>query len=526
MYLSMDMGTSSTRLWLCDGEKIIAHTCRRFGAGYRKQSGSEAFFDKVNSIIDDLLSGVSLERQDIEGMIISGMGTSEIGICDIPHIQLPIDEYTLAQNVVERIIPEINNLKLFFVPGVKQARNGEIEDIMRGEETEICGIMDSIGEIKRCAVVLPGTHNKVIKINESGQIECFMTAMSGEIIDLVIKNSILSGSVSHDFAPLREYVILGAEDAANVGLTNTLFKIRVMSKNGVDVDSLSSYLYGAVLSQDVPAILRITGDVKIYIGGNENFRKVLAILLRHNNAIELSEEISSSATRCGLSRIYSIYRSLSKREDVIASIEREKLIAIVRNPDLDTLFDAVDALYEGGVRILEVTFDRSGKIPHEKTADIIASLSIRYKGKMHIGAGTVTSAQEVDLARCSGAEFIISPNADAGVISHTRKNGLVSIPGAYTPTEITTAADAGADFIKLFPADDVSFKYVKALKAPLSDVKLLAVGGVNHENARSFIENGFCGIGIGSNLYDKELISQGRFSELSDRARKYVNALK
>ena len=343
MYLSMDMGTSSTRLWLNDGEKTIAEKRARFGASFKNQNGTDAFFEKVNSLIDSVLADASARRCDVECMMVSGMGGSEMGICEIPHVSLPVDLYTLADCVVDKDIPEIEGIRVRFVPGVKQARNGEIEDIMRGEETEICGIMDSIGEIKRCAVVLPGTHNKVIKINESGQIECFMTAMSGEIIDLVIKNSILSGSVSHDFAPLREYVILGAEDAANVGLTNTLFKIRVMSKNSVDVDSLSSYLYGAVLSQDVPAILRITGDVKIYIGGNENFRKVLAILLRHNNAIELSEEISSSATRCGLSRIYSIYRSLSKREDVIASIEREKLIAIVRNPDLDTLFDAVAA---------------------------------------------------------------------------------------------------------------------------------------------------------------------------------------
>ena len=526
MYLSMDMGTSSTRLWLNDGEKTIAEKRARFGASFKNQNGTDAFFEKVNSLIGSVLADASAQRCDVECMMVSGMGGSEMGICEIPHVSLPVDLYTLAGCVVDKDIPEIEGIRVRFVPGVKQTRSDEIEDIMRGEETEICGILDSIGENKTCVVALPGTHNKIIKINENGQIERFVSAMSGELIDLVIKNSILSGELSHDFSLSREYVILGAEDAANVGLTNTLFRIRVMSKNGVDIDSLSSYLYGAVLSQDIPAMLQIAGETKIYIGGSEKFRKVLAILLRNNNASELPEKISACATKRGLSRIYGIYNSLLKREEVVAAIEREKLVAIIRDLDLDTLFDAVDALYDGGVRLLEVTFDRSGKTPRERTADTITLLSKRYKGKIHVGAGTVTSTQEVDLARDSGAEFIISPNVDIRVIDYTRKNGLVSIPGAYTPTDIATAAGAGADFIKLFPADDVSFQYVKALKAPLSDVKLLAVGGVNHENARSFIENGFCGVGIGSNLYDKELISKGRFSELSERARQYAYALK
>ena len=153
-------------------------------------------------------------------------------------------------------------------------------------------------------------------------------------------------------------------------------------------------------------------------------------------------------------------------------------------------------------------------------------LSKKYKDKMHIGAGTVTTVEEVELAAEAGGEYIISPNADARVISHTKNIGLVSIPGAYTASEIVAAKESGADFIKLFPADSVSFEYVKAIKAPLSDARLLAVGGVNPQNAKSFIENGFCGVGIGSNLYDKKLIKEGKFAELTARARAYVEALK
>ena len=125
----------------------------------------------------------------------------------------------------------------------------------------------------------------------------------------------------------------------------------------------------------------------------------------------------------------------------------------------------------------------------------------------------------------AGAKYIISPNVDKDIISYTRNIGLVSIPGAYTPTEIAAAKDAGADFIKLFPADGVSFKYVKAVKSPLSDVKLIAVGGVDPCNAKSFLDNGYSGVGVGSNLYDQRLVETGEFSSLTARAKAYVDAL-
>ena len=114
----------------------------------------------------------------------------------------------------------------------------------------------------------------------------------------------------------------------------------------------------------------------------------------------------------------------------------------------------------------------------------------------------------------------------AKVIAHTRDIGLVSIPGAYTATEIAMAAEGGADFIKLFPADDASSRYVKAVKAPLSDVKLLAVGGVNAENVQDLIGMGFSGVGVGSNLYNKRLIEAKNYAALTNLAKKYVEAVK
>lgn len=526
MYLLMDMGTSTTRLWLNDGEKTIAEKSAGFGASFKNQNGADAFFENVNFLIDSVLVDASVQRCDIECMMVSGMGGSEMGLCEIAHISMPADLYTLANSVVRKDIPKINGIDIFFVPGIKQENDNGLSDIMRGEETELYGILSGMSEKEDCTFVLPGTHNKIIHVNSDGRIEHFCTTMSGEMLDLLVRQSILAGTVSHDFKTSAEYVLRGALDAHHNGIGYAAFHTRVMSKNGVDHDLLSSYIYGAVISQDMPVITKIASGGKIYVGGRESLRGVYSILLGGENTVELDEEIASGAVRRGLVEIYRLYNAKKRKAEIIKELELEKLIAIIRDPDTDTLLEAVDALYDGGVRFLEVTFDRSGKTSSEETAKIISMLCERYQGRMHIGTGTVTSTEQVDLTFRAGGEFIISPNSDARVISHTRKLGLVSIPGAYTATEISLATESGADFIKLFPADDLNFKYVKAVKAPLSDIKLLAVGGVNLENAKTFIENGFCGVGVGTNLYDKKLIREGKFAELTVRARTYTDALR
>ena len=157
---------------------------------------------------------------------------------------------------------------------------------------------------------------------------------------------------------------------------------------------------------------------------------------------------------------------------------------------------------------------------------MISALVKHFEGRMYIGAGTVTHLSEVDLAVNAGATFIISPNCDPEIIKRSRELGAVSIPAAFTPSEIVCALNNGADYVKLFPADQVSRGYVKAVSAPISDAKLLAVGGVSAENARDFMNMGFRGIGIGSNLYNKKLIANGDFAEMTKLAKQFVEAVK
>lgn len=526
MYLAMDMGTSNTRLWLCEKKRIIDLKQAPFGAKSGKLEGKSILFQRVRDLINELLLTNKISKEQIDCIITSGMSGSEIGLCEVPHIDLPSDAYKEANNLSITVIPEITDIPFWFAPGVKQTLNGCLSDIMRGEETEVFGILPYLPLNTPATIILPGTHNKIIRVSETGEIINFRTTLSGELLDMIINNSILSGSVSHKFVISETDVLRGASYACSNGLNAAIFHIRVMAKNGVSSDQLSSFLYGAVLGEDIAIINKYSGTDNIYIGGSKTLQSVYHILLKDVSSIPLDRTIADMAVVSGLQDIYFIHKAHSLRENTIRSIEREKLISIVRSPEKDSLLPAVQALYEGGVRLLEVTFDRSGRLSRNEICSMISEISVKFKGRMLVGAGTVTSCEEVKAAFHAGASFIISPNCDPEIIALTRKLGMVSIPAAYTATEIATALKHGADYIKLFPADQITEEYVKAIGAPLSDAKLLAVGGVTAENTRDFLDRGFYGVGVGSNLYNKQLIQAKDHDSLKEIAKKYITAIK
>lgn len=213
------------------------------------------------------------------------------------------------------------------------------------------------------------------------------------------------------------------------------------------------------------------------------------------------------------------------RNQIIEAVTREKLIVIVRGVAREDLIPLADAMYCGGVRLLELTFSADGRISDEETASRIRMLAEHFEGRMMIGAGTVLTEKQVELTSLAGGGFIISPDTNESVIRKTRELGLVSMPGALTPTEIQTAHRAGADFVKLFPVGDMGVGYVKAVKAPLSHIKMLAVGGIDLQNLTDYLRCGVCGFGIGSGIVDKKLIAAGDFEGISALAAKYVSLL-
>ena len=214
------------------------------------------------------------------------------------------------------------------------------------------------------------------------------------------------------------------------------------------------------------------------------------------------------------------------REKIIKSVIDEKLIVIVRGVKKDDLIPLAEAMYLGGVRLLEITFSANGSTSDEETADNIRMLAEHFDGRMLIGAGTVLNERQVCLTAEAGGRFIISPDVNEAVIKKTRELGLVSMPGALTPTEIQTAHKAGADFIKLFPCDAFGTGYIKAVSAPLSHVRLLAVGGVNLDNIPDFLRAGVYGFGMGSNIVNKKMVENGDFEAITALAKKHVDLIK
>ncbi len=213
------------------------------------------------------------------------------------------------------------------------------------------------------------------------------------------------------------------------------------------------------------------------------------------------------------------------REEVIERVLREKIIAIVRGVGSEQCMKVASALYEGGVRLMEVTYNLAKPESRRDTARAIGDIARAFGGKMLVGAGTVTDAGLVDLTAEAGGLFIISPDTNAEVIKRTRELGLVSMPGALTPSEIMAAHRAGADFVKLFPAANMGPGYLKAVRAPLNHIKIMAVGGVNEKNVGDFLAAGAVGAGVGGNLANRAWIEAGEFGKITEAARSFIAAL-
>lgn len=211
--------------------------------------------------------------------------------------------------------------------------------------------------------------------------------------------------------------------------------------------------------------------------------------------------------------------------DTLEKLLQGKIVAIIRKVKPQQMFDTVSALYEGGIRLVEVTFDHTNKDTIQETVESLKIINERLGDKVLLGAGTVLTAEHVDVACECGARYIISPDVNVSVIKRTKELGLVSLPGALTPTEIMTAANAGADVVKLFPAGVLGLDYIKAVMGPLSHIPYFAVGGVDEKNIRAFMDAGIKGFGIGGSLVDTGAVKAGDFWKLTEKARGLIGAV-
>lgn len=211
--------------------------------------------------------------------------------------------------------------------------------------------------------------------------------------------------------------------------------------------------------------------------------------------------------------------------NILQFIEKEKIIVIVRGMTGDKLIPLAQAMYDGGIRLLEITYSADKSVSDKETAANIRALKNYFGEKMRIGAGTVLSEKQVELTKAAGGEFIISPDTVPSVIKKTKELNMISMPGALTPSEITLAHNSGADFVKVFPATVLGTDYIKAVKAPLSHINLLAVGGINVGNMEEYFNAGVCGFGIGGNIVDKKLLADNNYEGIAELAKKYVSVI-
>ena len=216
----------------------------------------------------------------------------------------------------------------------------------------------------------------------------------------------------------------------------------------------------------------------------------------------------------------------SFKQEIINAVEKEKIIAIIRGVPEEKLIRLATALYDGGIRLLEVTFSQNKTVSDEDTGKMIKKLSENFAGKMYIGAGTVMTKEQVNITKENGGQFIISPNTDKSVITTSHKLDMVSMPGSLTPSEAVSATEWGADFVKLFPATNLGPSYIKAISAPLSNIKFLAVGGIDENNIKDYLKAGVAGFGIGTNIVNKKLLDEDNYEAITELAKKYVDAVK
>lgn len=214
------------------------------------------------------------------------------------------------------------------------------------------------------------------------------------------------------------------------------------------------------------------------------------------------------------------------REAVIREMKDRKIIAIFRGIDPEKCADAAKALRDGGITMIEVTFNPNEKeTQYQSTVNSIRSIIQSGGDRIFVGAGTVISVEQVVLACQAGAQYIITPTFDPEIIRLAGKLGMVTMPGAYTATEIMAAYQAGADFVKVFPASEAGAAYFKAIRGPLCHIPLAAVGGVDMGNAKEFLAAGASCLGIGGNLVDKKLIEKNDYKGLTELAKQYVASI-
>lgn len=317
--ITVDGGTSNTRtyLWTASGQ-VLTQRSQAIGAKMSAiNSSNQVWKTTIHNMIESMLTECAVSDNDIQGIYMSGMLTSDLGILEVPHLTAPVCMKNYQEHLIRVHLPEVFSKEIVLIPGIKNTLSNAESldslrrfDIMRGEETETYALIEQYGAGQNTIYILPGSHNKYVFVDESSTILATSTTLSGELLNSIVNDTIVASSVDHGFPSMEHYnlemIQYGCEMHRKEGIGRALFLTRLFDRFGSQSKyNLQNYVLGVVLESDLSALhnaafFEDTMNVRIVIHGNGAFSHALYDLLKddpsfHNIVLNNSEEIPIAA---------------------------------------------------------------------------------------------------------------------------------------------------------------------------------------------------------------------------------------
>ena len=305
IYITIDGGTSTTRINLIKDRQLISTI--KLDVGSKDNIANKNLLKtEIRKAIDTILVSHNLKDNQIDRILASGMITSEFGLCKLDHISVPADIKELHNNMHETYINEISPIPFVFIRGVKKITDSfEDTDIMRGEETELMGLMDI--SYRECVYVLSGSHSKLIKINSDGFITDFSSMLTGEMIAAISNSTILCDSIDLNSELNKEFLIKGYDYAEKSGINQALFKVRILNNIfGCSKSQVYSFFMGVILHDEVKQLINYETST-IVISGKAQIKNALSVLLKNYSGkqiVIIDDNKVDISTSIGMIKIY------------------------------------------------------------------------------------------------------------------------------------------------------------------------------------------------------------------------------
>ncbi len=296
--VTIDTGTTNTRICVWHDDHIIAQASEPVGVRDTAITGSKTTLTQgVGKAIQAALAEARVPEGETITYLSAGMITSNVGLCEIPHLVAPAGIAELAAGMVKAELGDVCDQPIWFVPGIKNhaaavtSENSDAMDIMRGEETETIGAISALDIQGPAVIILPGSHSKFVKIDADNKIEGCVTTIAGELLDVITQRTILASSLKHRMTDSIDAPVLldGAKSCQDVGLARSCFSVRILDMFGDLTDNQkANFLLGAVLHDDIQAIknskaLNITSDITLVVCGKKILKEALITLIKNDN---------------------------------------------------------------------------------------------------------------------------------------------------------------------------------------------------------------------------------------------------